>query len=75
MKEKAVWYDDEEDVLGVRIAKGDYWKSVELPSGIIIDVSKDGRITGLEVLRASKVFSGDVKKVIDLAKGQAVVKQ
>ncbi|MBI4177335.1 MAG: DUF2283 domain-containing protein [Candidatus Aenigmarchaeota archaeon] len=74
MKEKAVWYDDEEDVLGVRISKGAYWKSVELPSGIIIDVSKDGRITGLEVLRASKVFSGDVKKVIDLAKGQTVLK-
>ncbi len=74
MKEKTVWYDDEEDALGVRIAKGDYWKSVELPSGIIIDVSKEGKITGLEVLRASKVFSGDVKKVIDLAKGQTIVK-
>lgn len=74
MKEKTVWYDDEEDVLGVRIAKGGYWKSVELPSGIIIDVSKEGKITGLEVLRASKVFSGDVKKVIDLAKGQTVLK-
>ncbi|MBI3413442.1 MAG: DUF2283 domain-containing protein [Candidatus Aenigmarchaeota archaeon] len=74
MKEKTIWYDDEEDVLGVRITKGHYWKSVELPNGIIIDVSKDGRITGLEVLWASKVFSGDVKKVIELAKGQTVLK-
>jgi len=31
----------------------------------IIDVSKDGEIMGFEVLRASKVFSGDVKKVGD----------
>ena len=63
-----VWYDEEEDILGIRIAKGDYWKSIELPNGIIIDVSKEGRVTGLEVLRASKVFSGDVRKVIELAK-------
>ena len=68
MEKKLMWYDDEEDILGVRIAKGEYWKSIELPNGIIIDVSKEGRVTGLEVLRASKVFSGDVKKVIELAK-------
>ncbi len=68
MEEKLTWYDEEEDILGVRISKGEYWKSIELPNGIIIDVSKDGRVTGLEVLRASKVFSGDVQKVIELAK-------
>ena len=66
-----MWYDDEEDVLGIRIAKGEYWKSIELPNGIIIDVSKEGRVTGLEVLKASKVFSGDVKKVIELAKSSS----
>ena len=63
-----MWYDDEEDVLGIKIAKGDYWKSIELPNGIVIDISKEGKVTGLEVLRASKVFSGDVHKVIELAK-------
>ena len=63
-----MWYDEEEDVLGIRIAKGEYWKSVELPSGIVIDVSKDGRVTGLEVFKASKIFSGDVQKVIKVAK-------
>jgi len=68
MKEKLIWYDEEEDVLGIKIAKGDYWKSIELPNGINIDVSKEGNITGLEVLRASKVFSGDVHKVIEFAK-------
>ena len=68
MEKKLMWYDDKEDVLGVSIAKGEYWKSIELPNGIIIDVSKEGRVTGLEVLRASKVFSGDVTKVIELAK-------
>lgn len=62
------WYDSEEDVLGIHIQDDKYWKSVELPNGIVIDISKDGKIIGLEVLRASKIFSGDIKKVIELAK-------
>jgi len=66
--DKITWYDDEEDVLGVRIAKGSYWKSLELPNGITLDVSKEGKIIGLEVFRASKIFSGDVQKVIQVAK-------
>ena len=63
-----VWYDKEEDVLNIELQKKDYWKTVELPSGINIDVAKDGTITGIEILRASKIFSGDVKKVIQQAK-------
>ena len=63
-----MWYDDEEDILGIKINRGDYWKSIELPNGIIFDVSKEGKVIGLEILRASKVFSGDVQKVIEMAK-------
>ncbi|MBI2631682.1 DUF2283 domain-containing protein [Candidatus Pacearchaeota archaeon] len=62
------WYDSEEDILGIHIQDKEYWKSVELPNGIIIDISKNGEIIGLEVLRASKIFSGDIKKVIETAK-------
>jgi len=51
-----MWYDKEEDVLGVRIGDEDYWKSIELPNGIIIDVSKKGSIIGIEILMASKIF-------------------
>ena len=65
---KEVWYDKEQDVLNIELAKKEYWKTVELPSGINIDVAKDGTITGIEILRASKVFSGDVRKVIQQAK-------
>lgn len=61
------WYDSTEDVLNIQFAEGDYWKSVELPDGIVIDVRSDGKILGLEIPRASEVFSGDVKKVIDHA--------
>ena len=63
-----VWYDKQEDILNIELKKRDYWKTVELPNGINIDVAKDGTITGIEILRASKVFSGDVKKVIEQAK-------
>ena len=56
------------DVLNIELAKKTYWKTVELPNGINIDVAKDGTITGIEILRASKIFSGDIKKVIEQAK-------
>lgn len=61
----AEWYDKEEDILNIEINGGEYWKSIELPNGIIIDVDKKGKIKGIEILRASKVFSGDVKKVLE----------
>ena len=63
-----VWYDKEEDILNIELVHKEYWKTVELPSGINIDIAKDGTITGIEILQASKVFSGDVKKVIEHAK-------
>jgi len=62
MKEE--WYDKEEDILNIEINGGEYWKSIELPNGVIIDIDKDGRIKAIEILRASKVFSGDVNKVL-----------
>ena len=64
---ETTWYDKEEDVLNIELKKGKYWKSIELPNGIIIDVAKDGAILGIEILKASKVFSGDIKKVIEHA--------
>ena len=63
-----VWYDKEEDILNIELQKKEYWKTIELPSGINIDIAKDGTIAGIEILRASKIFSGDVKKVIQQAK-------
>jgi len=62
------WYDKEEDILNIELAKKEYWKTIELPNGINIDIAKAGSITGIEILRASKVFSWDIKKVIEQAK-------
>lgn len=61
------WYDKEEDILGLRLKNGKYWKSVELDNGVVIDISKEGDILGMEVLKASKVFS-NAKEVIKAAK-------
>ncbi|HLC71694.1 MAG TPA: DUF2283 domain-containing protein [Candidatus Nanoarchaeia archaeon] len=66
------WYDKEEDVLNIQLEEEGYWKSVELPNGVVIDITKDGVISGIEILRASKVFSGDVKRVIETAKAVQV---
>ena len=60
------WYDQEEDVMNLELSSGEYWKSIELPNGIIIDLDKKGKIKAIEILRASKIFSGDAKKVIEM---------
>ena len=62
------WYDEEEDILNIQLKDKGYWKTIELPNSITIDLAKDGSIMGIEILRASKVFSGDAKKVIEIAK-------
>ena len=62
------FYDKEEDILDIKLKEGKYWKSVERPNGIVFDIAKDGSIISVEILRASKIFSGDVRKVIETAR-------
>ncbi len=64
---KESWYDKEEDIIGVQLLDGKYWKSIELSNGIVIDVSEDGKIIGIEIPNAKKVFSGEAKKVLQKA--------
>ncbi len=61
-------YNKEEDIMNIQLSNRSYWKSIELGNGVVIDVSKDGAIIAIEILHASKVFSGDVKKVIESTK-------
>ncbi len=61
------FYDKEEDVLNVQLKDSGYWKSVELPNGVVIDISRDGTIVAIEFIRASKTFSGDLRMVIEAA--------
>ena len=68
METKETWYDKEADVLNIEINDKEYWKSIELPNGIVIDLAKDGSMTSIEILNASKVFYGDARKVIERTK-------
>ena len=68
MEAKEVWYDEEADVLNVEVNDKVYWKSFELPNGVVIDMSKDGSITSIEILNASKLLFGDAQKIIESAK-------
>ena len=68
MKAKETWYDEEADVLNIEINDNEYWKSVELPNGFIVDISKDGSITAIEIFGASKKFLVNARKVIENAK-------
>ena len=61
------FYDKEEDILNVQLKDSGYWKSVELPNGVIVDIAEDGEIVAIEIIKASKLFTGDFKRVINAA--------
>ncbi len=65
---KDITYDKDADVLNIDLENKEYWKSIELPNGIVMDISKEGSIISIEILWASKFFSGDARKVIEMAK-------
>lgn len=62
-----LWYDDE-DVLGIQFSKKKYWKSVEVAPNVVMDLSKNGEIIGIEILKAKESFKKDVPMVISSAK-------
>lgn len=65
---KDITYDKDADVLNIDLENKEYWKSIELPNGIVMDISKEGNIISIEILWASKFFSGDARKVIEMTK-------
>lgn len=63
-----LWYDAEEDVLGIQIGRKQYWKSVEVAPNVIIDLAKNGEIVGVEILKAKESFKQDVPMIISNTK-------
>jgi uncharacterized protein YuzE len=61
------FYDKDEDILNIQLKESGYWKSVELPNGIVLDIAEDGTIVAFEIIKASKLFAGDLRKVIEAA--------
>ena len=54
---KAVNYDALSDILYFGVEKGKEEEYTEVAPGINAELNRDGRIIGIEVMNASKVFS------------------
>jgi len=59
-----IWYDDKEDVLGIQVANGKYWKSVEVSGNVVVDLSHDGKIIGVEIFQAKRHLKKDAPLVV-----------
>lgn len=62
-----IWYDAEEDVLGIQLTDGKYWKSVEVSKNVVVDLSHDGEIVGIEILKAHQSFKKDATLIVSKA--------
>lgn len=47
-------YDEKQDALYIDLASGDYRTSKKISESILVDVAKDGKILGIEILDASE---------------------
>ena len=64
-----VEYDKKADAMYIWVRKAKYDISEELAENVILDLDKNGRIIGIEVLGASKNLGKDlVMKIIDTEK-------
>jgi uncharacterized protein YuzE len=64
-----VEYDKKADAMYIWLRKAKYDISEELAENVILDLDKNGRIIGIEVLGASKNLGKDlVMKIIDTEK-------
>ncbi len=62
-----LWYDSEEDILGIQFDRKKYWKSVEVAPNVVVDLAKTGEITGIEILKARESFKRDASIIISAA--------
>lgn len=62
-----IWYDAEEDVLGLQLTNKKYWKSVEVSENVVVDLSHDGEIVGIEIFRAQRSFKKDAPLIVSKA--------
>ncbi len=52
-----ITYDKEADALYVCLAEGKFKKNQEVIPGVILDIGKDGKLLGIEVLDVSSRYS------------------
>lgn len=67
-----IWYDEKEDVLGIQLKKKNCWKGVEVSKHVVVDLSKDGEIIGIEILGARQAFKKDAPFIVSKASSRKV---
>lgn len=60
-KKPLVNYDSKSDVLYIVTKKGNEEESLEIAPGIHIELDKDGKVIGIEILNASSFFKAVAK--------------
>lgn len=63
-----VRYGKEVDAIHIYAEKGEYEISEEVGQGVVVDISKDVKVVGIEILDASQRFSPNILKSIILKK-------
>lgn len=61
------WYDEKEDVLGMHVKDKLSWRSVEVSRQVIVDLSKEGEIVGVEIHGAKQFFKKDAPLIVSKA--------
>ncbi|MBI4066601.1 DUF2283 domain-containing protein [Candidatus Gottesmanbacteria bacterium] len=52
----SITYDKQTDILSIDLAKGRYEVSKKITDRIIVDVTKQGKVLGIEILDASETI-------------------
>ena len=65
-----VWYDSEEDVLGIQLSDKKYWKSVEVSENVVVDLSHEGQIIGIEIHGIRRTFREDAPLIVSASTGK-----
>jgi len=70
-----VHYDEEVDALYLKLGDQEPDGVIEIAEGVNIDTAKDGKLTGIEILRASEKFDVNTILSYTLEVGQGFVKK
>jgi len=65
-----MWYDAEEDVMGIMLKNRRHWRGVEVGKHLIFDLAKDGEIVGIEILGVKQAFKKDAPLIVSKASGK-----
>lgn len=57
-----ITYSSDVDIAYIELESGKYSISKELAGGVVVDMSKNGKILGFEVYKASKKLPSFIKK-------------